>query len=51
MNPPDDDGSDGDCGHEDVGAAVIAGCDAPPILEPPEHVFDLMALFVLDFAK
>ena len=51
MNPPDDDGSDGDCGHEDVGAAVITGCDTPPILEPPEHVFYLMALFVLDFAK
>jgi hypothetical protein len=40
-----------------VCAAVIACCDAPPVLEFSEHVFDFMALFVerfivfdLDFA-
>jgi hypothetical protein len=27
----------------DVGAAVVAGVDAPPVLELAEHVFDLVA--------
>ena len=27
-------------------ASVVAGVDAPPILEPAEHVLDLMALAV-----
>jgi len=26
--------------------AVIAGCDAPPIFEPSEHVFDFMPLTI-----
>lgn len=50
MQPPDEDGGDGYCGHEDVGAAVIVCCDAPPIFELAEHVLDLMALFVFGFA-
>ena len=31
-----------------MGAAVISGVDSPPIFEPSEHVFDLVALFVED---
>jgi hypothetical protein len=27
---------------------VVAGVDPPPVFEAPEHVFDLMALFVED---
>ena len=40
-----------------MGATIIAGCDAPPVLEPSERVFDFMTVFVerlvigvLDFA-
>jgi hypothetical protein len=29
-----------------VGATVVSGVNAPPVFEAPEHVFDLMALFV-----
>src|ERR1700742_3150749 len=31
-----------------MGAAVVSGVDAPPILEPCEHVLDLVALLVED---
>ena len=31
-----------------MGATVVAGVDAPPVFEAPEHVFDLVALFVED---
>ena len=31
-----------------MGAAVVSGVDAPPILEPSEHVLDLVALLVED---
>ena len=31
-----------------MGATVVSGVDAPPVFEAPEHVFDLMALFVED---
>jgi hypothetical protein len=31
-----------------MGATVIPGVDAPPVFEAPEHVFDLVALFVED---
>ena len=34
-----------------MGATVITGCDAPPVLEPAEHDFDFVALFVAGFAK
>jgi len=50
LNPPYDDCVDGDIGHEDVSSAVISGSDAPPIFQSPEHVLDLMALFILGFA-
>ncbi len=49
LQPPNDGCSDADCGFEGVRTAVIAGCYAPPILEPAEHVFDLMALFIQGF--
>jgi hypothetical protein len=29
-----------------VGAAVVSGMDAPPVVEPSEYVFDLVALLV-----
>ena len=29
-----------------MGATVVSGVDTPPVFEAPEHVFDLMALFV-----
>jgi len=29
-----------------VGASVVAGVDTPPVLEPAEHVLDLVALAV-----
>ena len=31
-----------------MGAAVVSGVDAPPVFEAPEHVFDLVALFIED---
>ena len=47
MREPDDDScGDADGGHEGVGAAVIAGMDAAPVLELAEHVFDLVALAI-----
>jgi hypothetical protein len=27
-----------------VGAAIVSGVDAPPVLEPAEHVLDLVPL-------
>lgn len=42
----DDGGCDADGGEEGVCAAVVAGRDAPPILEPSEHVLDLVSGFV-----
>ena len=32
--------------RKNMGAAVIAHCDAPPVFEFSEHVFDLVALFI-----
>ena len=47
MIEPEDDGCcDADGGHEGVGAAVIAGVDASPILDFGEQVLDQVALFV-----
>lgn len=37
---------DADGRHECVGASVVAGVDAPPVLEPAEQVFDLLTLAV-----
>jgi hypothetical protein len=31
-----------------VGAAVVSGVDAPPVLDPSEHDLDLVALPVED---
>ena len=31
-----------------MGATVVSGVDASPVLEPPEHVLDSVALFVED---
>ena len=39
----DEVGCDTDGREEGVGAAVVAGSDAPPVLEFTEHVFDLVA--------
>lgn len=32
-----------------MGASVVAHGDAPPILEPSEHIFDFMELFIQNF--
>jgi hypothetical protein len=29
-----------------MGASVVAGVDAPPVFEAPEHVFDFMPLAI-----
>ena len=29
-----------------MGAAIVAGVDAAPVLEPAEHVFDLVSLSI-----
>ncbi len=58
MIDPEDNGcGDDDGGHECVSAAVVAHGDPAPVLDPAEHVFDLVALAVergiigvLDFA-
>ena len=31
-----------------MGTAIVAGVDAPPVLEFSEHVFDAMALAIED---
>ena len=47
MIEPEDDGcGDADGGHEGVGASVVAGCDASPVLELGEQVLDLVALSI-----
>ena len=46
---PEDDGcGDADGGHEGVGAAVIAGMDAAPVLEFAKHILDLVTLPIKD---
>ena len=37
---------DADGGHEGVGASIIAGCDAPPVLKLGEQVLDFVSLAV-----
>jgi hypothetical protein len=45
MIEPENGGcSDADGGHESVSASVVAGVDAPRVLEIAEHVLDPMAL-------
>src|ERR1700683_4600807 len=49
CSEPEGDGcGDADCREVGMGAAVISGVDSPPIFEPSEHVFDLVAPFVED---
>ena len=43
IDPEDDGGSECDGGHEGVCASVVAGVDAPPVLEAAEHVLNLVA--------
>ena len=43
IDPEDDGCGDSDGGHEGVGAAIIAGVDAPPVFEPTEHILDFVA--------
>ena len=31
-----------------MGASVISGCDASPVLDPSEHILDAIALLVED---
>ena len=47
MIEPEDDGcGDADCGHEGVGAAIVAGVDAAPVLDFAEHILDAMTLAI-----
>ena len=47
CSEPEDDGcGDTDGGHESVCASVVACVNASPVLEPAEHVLDLVALSV-----
>ena len=46
IDPEDDYSGDLDCRYKDMGAAVIAHCNAPPVFEFSEHVFDLVALLI-----
>jgi len=47
LGQPEDDGcGDADGGHEGVGASVVAGVDAAPVLEFSEHVLDLVTLSI-----
>src|SRR5271156_5866373 len=49
RSEPEGDGcGDADCREVGVGAAVVAGVDAPPIFEATKHVFDPVTLFVED---
>ncbi len=44
----DDSCGDADGRHEGVGAAVIAGMDAAPVLGLAEHILDLVTLPIKD---
>ena len=46
IEPEDDGGGNADGGHEGVRAAIIAGVDAPPVLDFGEQVLDQVALFI-----
>ena len=43
LDPPYDGGCHNDSRKEVAGELVVAGCDAPEILEPREHAFDQVA--------
>src|SRR3569623_1597895 len=38
--------SDADSRHECMCASIVAGVDAPPVLEPAERIFDLVPLAI-----
>ena len=44
AEPEGDDGGDGDGAEEAVGASVVSGSDAMPILQASEHDLDTMSL-------
>ena len=46
IDPEDGSCGDAEGGHEGVGASVVSSVDAPPVLEPAEHILDLVALTV-----
>ena len=46
LEPPGDDGCDGDGSHEGFEVAVEAGCDPAPIFEAAERALDDIALTV-----
>ena len=46
AEPEDDDGGECDGAEEDGGAAVVAGCDAAPVLEAAEGDLDAVSLSV-----
>ena len=46
IDPEEDGCGDADCGHEDVGASVIAGVNAPPVFQASEYNLDFLSLSV-----
>lgn len=46
SGPPDDCGRQHDGGMKVSGQLVIAGCDAPPVLEASKHALDKVAAFI-----
>ena len=46
IESEDDGCGNADGGHECVGASVVAGVDAAPVLEFPEHVLDPVSLAI-----
>lgn len=49
--PEDYCSSDFNGGHKDLRAAIVSGCNAPPVLEFCKHVFDFMTDAVLGFVE
>ena len=37
---------DADGGHEGMGATIVARVDAPPVLDPAEHILDFVPLSI-----
>lgn len=46
IDPEYDCCSEADGGHEGMGATIVACVDAPPVLDPAEHVLDLVPLSI-----
>src|SRR5690606_29952476 len=52
LTEPEDDGCcEGDGGEECVSAAIIAGVDASPVLETPEHILNFVTLPIEVFVE